>query len=1504
MLEGLSDQQKTMMELLATKSGREISFPEDDSRFVYVVEERHCTLVLPSALEAAVRDGDIRDVMLSKESDTVVFKLKQGEAISLDLKDVVPKVDKSSELYDGEGPNADVIRELEKDDITAKKRKRKRPEVLDTMKKIFEEKEIEAEIEIRREIELNELKKTKVAEKMKEESKKKIELKEETKREEEKENDTMTEEEERAMTNNWKRFDPRHSRSETSLVMCSGDWRDLIKPLIEDWDWDAIDSESVCTPVITTLPAPAIVRAQVVDLGKSVPGIVQSQTVGQPGETAGFEPVPSVAPFTPLMSEPEVGILNALLKLQDPESLAKTSNVKKVFAEAKEEVKFMVPKVNEIPELVTLIEQGILTEVGDDGHKIQGLVINIDAAKRFVVGQSVETSTGPVFVPGQTLQTPSGPQFVPGFTVKTPGSDSPVLIPGHRVLAVTEESGGNDVPVFVAGQILNTRGGEKFVAGQTVQTPDGPKFMAGQTVITPDGPKFIPGQLILENDNLVAQKESSSEEIDGKELTQTEKEKVSTGPSKTATTPNYKFVPGQTILTSDGPTFVPGQTVATAQGEEIFIAGQSIQTKDGIWEFVPGQTLRKEGEVKFVAGQTVMTPEGPKFIPGQIVNTTEGCPQFVPGVTVLEKDGVSSKFVPGKALQTSEGIKFVEGQVLKTATGGSIFVPGKTFVDENNITFTSAKKLEEVILDEVIEVPKEGLKAVNTCSGFAPSPAVSSLFGHVVQTSHGVEFFPGQTASGLPAGKIVPGKLERTADGKVKFVPGTIIETEPGTEKFVPGQIVVTEQGEQFVPGQVVETSEGAKFVPGQIIETRAGQKFVPGQTMETLEGIRFVPGQIVDTKAGPTFIPGQVISTEEGSKFVPGEVLDTPEGPRFVPGRIVETEDNKVRFVPGQTVQTKDGSLRFVAPDFQDTPEGDFEFFVQGFEITPEELQLLRPIQVTASYVPASEWEMTIDSRMLRQLSEAGMSLGRQVSLDIPTVDVKPKGAAVRELNGILHEANFNKLDILKAILSEQHTEESVMERLSAVLKQNKAISSGGEENKAGSREVILESAFKHFSRGNPDFLERLLQKISEYVEDPHTEECATETLRRAIVSVVQECSEQRIREMVQDDAVGEKVEELDQGGLRGLVMQAVGLARALGMSDVVTGLLEVLSDPQSTQVLANDRLTMAILRRLTVMRQLAEKRPNLSLALRLLQSDPEVARADPELRELVRESAALMEVPEEDHLPLESSKHIPSVLINSNNILAMEDFLFSRNQHSAGTLLILKQGLQAIIPRENARAVLTGQIPYTVLDETGIRHFEPLHVFSALRLPRQAAYHFSIYSCPVAKEELTYTAASSTPQSSCEDLGMLDSYRRQSDTTSTSRRRGTLDSVDGSTLNYTRLNGDSDTQSGTSGYNTPTPRYGSRHGRRYGNDSSGRLNGERSLTPPSGDSTPKLRSNDSADNTATLRSRNYGTTVPTYKRLSRSGSSVRMLGSEVSGLFIVGAKMSQTDFSWRLTR
>ncbi|XP_046622188.1 obscurin isoform X5 [Neodiprion virginianus] len=1361
-------QQKVLRDLLDTKQP---SPEEDGGRFVYTVEERRYSLVFPARLEAAVRDGDVRDVMLSRDCDTVLLRLRQGKNVSVDFRDL----DNFENLYDGMGPREDVVKEREKLEAEARKRKKKRQAGLNYAKKIFEDKERVADEE-----ELKRVKQVKLKS-----------VKEDVKEE----------------TQDWKHVNLDNTATNgASLIAASGDWRDLVKPLMENWDWNNFERDAALVnglPVVDRMPQPIKTDPKFVDLENTPTGLIGSPIFEEAG---GLEAVAVVAPFTPLNAEPNPELQIALTSIP-PQDLELTSDVTAKFNAVGRQAVETLPKVDEIPELVQKMKSGVKTKM----HKVSGLKLDIESAQRFIPGQTLQTPTGPVFVPGQTVRTPHGPAFVPGFTVNTP--DGPILIPGQIVNAV--ESNNKKTPMFVAGQTLPTKNGLQFVQGQNMHTADGARFVQGQTVLTDAGPKFVAGQV----------------------------------------TEGFEFLPGQTIITEDGtPCFMPGQTMTNEEGEQLFIPGQSVQRGEA-WEFVPGQSVKTpSGEVAFVPGKTMLTSEGPSFVPGQNVIASNGETHFVPGVTVESENG--PKFVAGTTLNTPEGRKFVEGQFVETPEGEKRFMPGLTTILEGNeaFEFAAARNLNDVVFLEAgpIGIPIDP----KTANALSLSGQPDEVFGHMVQTEKGVEFFP-ECVKSLPPGgkKVVPGQLVRGGKGGPRFVPGMMTD-----DGFVPGQVVMTEMGEQFVPGQVVDTTEGPKFVPGQVVETRSGPKFVPGQTIETADGPRFVPGQIVETKAGPTFIPGQVISTEdEGSRFVPGQVVDTPDGPRFVPGRVVEAGDRGVTFVPGQIVQTEEGP-RFVAPDLTDTPEGGLEFSVQGFEVTPEELRLLRP-RHHFSYDTAAkghEGEMSIDARMLRQLSEAGMSVGRQVPTELPAVnvDVDPRSVAlehaldaveklglqgnaavkmaqivstvarlasniieknvsekmtngkssptgirpftngegkhengdqtdevfhaalraavmaaalaisgqdstdeadqqnyvfsaisesfnvllrqnslnfenaVEEVHKILlvpqnrslvcHgvlldllNASSNKVDILKSTIGGQILkDEVVLERLSAVL-----------EDEDGSD--LVGAAFRAVTKNNPDLLSRVLRKVSEDAAGVITEKEAVETVHKAIVHAVRESSELKVRELLNDD--GPKV--------RDLILQAVGLARALGMSSTASSLLAVISDNKSTEALSGDRMTVDILKRLTVMRQLAEQRPQFSRALGDLCSDPELARSDPRLRALVRESAALMIVPEE--APLQSSADVPTALLHAENSLAMEEFLLKRSHRPSAIFMILKQGMQAVVPREASRAVLTGQVSYTVLDEDGISHFEPLHVFSALRLSRPTAHRFSMYCCPVAREE-----------------------------------------------------------------------------------------------------------------------------------------------------------------------
>jgi len=1342
---------------------------------VYTVDERRTSLVLSSRLEAAVRDGDVRDLMLARDADHVLLKLRKGKNVSLDLSEFVMN---GVELLEGQGPG-EVARKREEE-------RRRRASAVDDRRKMFEDRELRAVAEERRAAAAKAMR-VKVG------------------------GAASPGSGLQRGSREWSSFQPEELRTDAHIYLSCGRLQTMVQPLVGKFDETKFSAEApiIGTPTVTQLPQPVHVEPKTVDLETSTPGIVQQPYIAE--EMGGFPTVHAVAPFSPPVAEPDEKV-DAAIRQIDPGSLPKPAELKAILMdESHEGGKLLnnLPRIDEIPELVNSLETGVQTEVGlPHGPKVRGLKLDIASANRLVIGETVRTPQGDLFVPGQRVEGANGPIFMPGITVHTP--DGPMLIPGRAIS--TAEPDGTETNVFVAGMSLATREGEKFVQGQVLHNADDSRFVPGQTVLTPEGPRFVPGQVVKEGNG------------------------------------EPEFVVGQTVMTREGPEFVPGQTLTTPTGETFFLPGQSVQVerngrKD--WEFVPGQTAKLEsGEVQFIPGQSILTAEGTKFVAGQTVIDSGNTPKFVPGMTVKDESG-QAKFIPGTSLETAEGLQFIQGQVLKTEKGMK-FAPGNFVLGPDGVSvveFTSALTLNEVVFKQ----------CVPPCVPINPATVSTSqnvqkeeVLGHMIMTDHGVEFFPGKSA-GLPSGKLIQGKLVKSPSG-VQFVPGMVHDG-----VFVPGQIVMTDHGEQFVPGQVVDTSEGPKFVPGQIIETHAGPKFLPGQTVMTPEGPKFVPGQIVETKAGPTFIPGQVIQTEdEGSRFVPGQIVETKEGPRFVPGRVIETGD-RVTFVPGQIVETADG-LRFVAPDLQDTEEGGFEFSVQGFEVTPEELRLMRPHLSVMSNIPTAGAEMSIDSRMLRQLSHAGMAVGKHVQAELPGVDVTTmptleaaeqlglEGVAAVKMGQVLEtilKLSFNLFDnkghlkrrasltiekslnggvesqvlsqeeeALKNMLTEaivtacitlddnqvDHAEQerivlhtvsnffnSILEsvpdkegvvdalygfvilpghvgllcketviqlglehQLPAVAAVSKieliksAVWSGEPERFARIlQDDAMGQAFMHLVEAEPHLLERVMREVAGMVSsgEVETDQDATEMLQRAIVNAVREASERDLHEMLL---------EKDERALRALLLQAVNLARALGMRGAAQGLLAVLNDPSATRVLAGDRITLDILRRLTVMRQLAKRRPKLGVALGRLVSEPDSARTDPRLRELVRESAALMVVPE-DAPPLESSADIPMSLFE--NCLAMEDFLGKAGVKARGALLIFKHGFQTVIPREAARDVLTGQVAYSLLDEKGLRHFEPLHVFSALRLSRPSAHRFPMYGGNSGSTSPTESSRSLSP-------------------------------------------------------------------------------------------------------------------------------------------------------------
>ncbi|CAH0694872.1 unnamed protein product [Spodoptera exigua] len=1110
-LDGSTEAQKSLMEMLL---GKQVT---EDKRYVYTVQERRCSLVFSAQMEAAVRDGDVRDVMLAKDSDTVLIKTKHGRSVSMDFKDFTEDV----EMFEGEGPNAEVLKQREIEELEEKKKKRKRAAGLSSMKKIFENKEKLAEVE---ELEEEKLRVERKAKKAKFE-----EIKHDVK------------------AFSYNSFDAHHMRSKSSIIACA------------------------------------------------------SQTV-----------------------------------------------------------------------------------LSEDGFK-------------FVPGKIINTGPEDVFVPGQTLMTPEGVQFIPGQTIIE--QDGITFTPGQNAKINNEWQ-------FVPGQVLHQDDELHFVPGATIATPNGLKFVPGQTVSIDGETCFIPGV------------------------------------TKTRSNNELEFVPGTTVETIDGPKFIEGQLVHTDCGEK-FMPGKTIVQADGHVEFSVAKSIE---DIAFSEGAPV------------------GLPIDIKTCSLSEE----SLYVFGHMVQTAKGIEFYPGPRMPKLEGK--VVPGRLVKNEANE------------------------------SRFVPGMMVEGIFvpGQIVFTENGEQFVPGQVVDTADGPKFVPGQVVNTKSGP-KFVPGQTIHTIDGP-RFVPGQIIETKAGPTFIPGQVISTEdEGSRFVPGQVVDTEEGPRFVPGRVIETDDnGVTFIPGQIVQTPEGLKFVAPDLTEGDEGLEFSVQSFVVTPEELKLLK---VKTNPNDTTSTKGElTIDTNmlrqlseagmsigrqvPAELPAINVVLNHTRNAEaLKAFVTDFGLKDEVANQLMDVitsiiemsahlkseihkenglpndikkkngkkrmdlqdhvgfsggngqsahqehvknsiaaAVLAALVTAEQFEEVNNNNSKEKyqmiLKSIDTILGKTIDEDLVSamfniLQTEENKESLRE--EILENSSQPKVELIKiAVNNTLHkhsfTEDDIIEKFGEYL---------------SSENEVLGPAFKNISKIDSSLLHHVLGRISESISFVKSDREVTETLQKAIVCAVQEASTKELEVLFQDK---------DKENLKELITQSVGLARILGLRDVAANLISVINDEDSMSKIASDPTSLNILKRLTVMRKLADNTPSLHSALHKLETDPSLARTDPKLRDLVRESAALMIVPEET--PLMTSEDVPLNLLDPENSLAMEDFLFQRRKQK-GALLIMKKGLQAVVPREASRAVLTGEVAYTVLDENGIRHFEPLHVFSALNLSQPTAHRFSMYSCPVVDDD-----------------------------------------------------------------------------------------------------------------------------------------------------------------------
>ena len=666
-----SDDHKELGELFNNKA------TENENKFVYRVDEKRCNLVLPAKLEAAVRDGDIRDIMFAKDTDQLMFRLKAGTNISVALVEFKENLD---DLYEGEGPKEEVILEQETENALEKKTRKISKcsrHQLKSISQIFENKDAAAQDAADEE----------------DDTKKKVGKKKA-----------------KALKNVPKTVSRKDIQKIKSFMEAvaedhSKKLSDLVKPLLESWDWDTYEQEareikagkdvkSAVTKKMKALNIPPTkikVKSRITDIEQNLLD-----------NTIGFECIPLVGCYKRPDFKPQV---DDLKKYQSApaDMMKKLVNVVEKFQKADYEINSLLPTEDELFDVLQNITKGNKSEL----NGVPGCQIDIDERRVFLAGEFIQTEKGEVFCPGQVVvDKKSGKNvFTPGLTTFDPNTNVVNFIAGMVMTAKDSQVH------FQAGQIVNN----EFYSGQTVYVNDEPKFIEGETIVTPEGFRFVAG--VYNEDNVLT-------------------------PGKYLTLPNgeEKFICGQMT--------------------EIFVSGQNVQDESGEWKFVSGQTIMDDsGEEIFVSGITIHTAEGSKFIAG--MHNEEG--NFIPGIS--KKVGKEVKFFPGITIETKQGLQFCEGQMVQSAHG-EIFMPGKTEYKANGeAEFILAESIDQISFQKP---PPSGM-VIDSHSLEVSEPSMS-VFGHMVQTEMGIEFYPVKvTEENLPMGKMIPGRLIKKGDDNDKL---------------------------------------------------------------------------------------------------------------------------------------------------------------------------------------------------------------------------------------------------------------------------------------------------------------------------------------------------------------------------------------------------------------------------------------------------------------------------------------------------------------------------------------------------------------------------------------------------------------------------------------------------------------------------------------------------------------------------------------------------------------
>ena len=980
----------------------------------------------------------------------------------------------------------------------------------------------------------------------------------------------------------------------------------------------------------------------------------------------------------------------------------------------------------------------------------------------FVKGQVVHTGRGAIYIEGQTVSTADGLKFVAGLTIDTeigPNFVSGVLIdvgdeakfvagqmlgqPGKEITFIPGQMGEiMEKQVFVPGQTVEVDGQKVFLHGQMVETKDGPMYLNGDVIVNAKNQvQFLPGQLVnnAERDKeefipgIVGETPTGTEFIEGKFIKRGEV---------------AVFVPGKTSVFIDGVSNrfdkvndAKGMSLQKSPSAAMLIdphnlsmifkkyrpaPGVLVKNKDGSTKFYPEGKVPEDLEgAEVLIGRMEYTKDGPKFVPGKVMEIN-GVKTFIPGKVVTDEDGLEV-FIPGKMIETKNGPKFVPGQVIETEEGEK-FIPGQVMDGPEGPKFVPGQVIET----------KSGPK-------FIP--------GQVIQTDNGMKFVPGKIVETEHGAVFVPGQVIDSPDG-CKFVPGQVVDTPEGPRLLPPD--INGGDGEFCVQGFDINQEEmqllmGSSTNPVNVSDILggAGGSSVAGEALKALaEG--FKPVKTKDVVK----IFGESEEEKNVEKILEDELLDCYDSPPVrqiiksvfiaVFAEICENVDEVIHLMDDYINGNLNNNIhKTVMSRMKLNPaiEALKSFFQENNPNDPKEYDIMNLISgIISCSLPGALKECCdnaedVEERKLKAillsciedsirniLQEEGMVPQGLVE------DIKELIQLAKDLEFVGNQSFFAKV----AAVSEGRCNSKFMNTLLKNFSEKANLPNFGFDLSELLNRLIqilaprlhLQRAFHIMSMNRPDIIKDVLATLKGDVADIEGY-TAIDILHHSIAKVMNRYCEDEMREVLRMMEMDPSALSRDQG-LAAIIQQAVGLARYMRQDETAEALSLLLQSPDKLRAIKDDPVVIEVLKKLLCMRKLAEKDPEKRDRLTGLQRFGSGDRNDVLLQELWDHSDALIRPPVDDNKLKKSKSMVKksrSMIMSAKDIpmnafLAMKSTADNKDEawlqsflsesvvedipwECSKALIILKEGFQAIIPREASRSILLGEASYTLIDD-----------------------------------------------------------------------------------------------------------------------------------------------------------------------------------------------------------